>query len=50
MAKKGRCPGCGKQIDLILKGQKLVIRSHNIRILGEINPECSGTDKEPRRG
>jgi hypothetical protein len=47
MTKKGKCPSCNKRIKLDLKGTEWVIASHNLRILGQINPECPGTGKKP---
>lgn len=44
---KGKCRSCGKRFTLILKGSIWVVPSHNIRILGEVNPECVGTGKQP---
>jgi hypothetical protein len=44
---KGKCPSCKRKLTLIFKGMKWVIPSHNIRILGEVNPECKGTGKDP---
>jgi hypothetical protein len=44
---KGKCRECGKRIVLDLKGTKWVIGSHNLRIAGEVNPECKGTGKKP---
>lgn len=42
---KGKCPKCGKNFRLELKGQNWVVPSHNLRIAGQVNPECPGTGK-----
>ena len=44
---KGKCKRCGKKMTLDLKGIQWVIPSHNLRIAGEVNPECLGTGKLP---
>lgn len=45
---KGKCQACGKKFTLDLVGTNWVIPSHNLRIAGVTNPECSGTGKPPR--
>lgn len=42
-APRGKCPSCKRRLKLDLKGTNWVIPSHNIRIAGEVNPECEGT-------
>jgi len=46
-ASKAKCPSCGKKIRLELRGTRWVISSHNLRKIGEVNPECPGTGRAP---